>query len=119
MTVAAIPENVRSFLSATTHEVGMEKDYARKLLVDKQLTYEHLHLIQSAINHGYCVVGKTPNHLDFLFFDEKGKAWITVIKWAKSGTELWFCTLFYTNDKKYYVAKFRRQRLLREHSGLD
>ncbi len=92
----------------------MEVDYARKILVEKKLTWEHLHIIQKAVNEGYCVQGKTADHLEFLYISEDSTAWILALKAAKGGTEIWFCSLFYTTRDKYYIKKFRRSMLLRE-----
>ena len=114
LVVATLPEELRQHIVARTHEVKMEIDYARKLLVDKKLTWECLHIIQRALNEGYCIQGKTSSHLEVLYISEDNTAWILVVKASKDGTEVWFLTLFYTKRDDYYIKKFYSKQLLRE-----
>lgn len=58
-------ERLGIFQSVTaTRQIGtlesnllIERSYARKLLLRHRLTYHHFQMIQSAIDHGYAVMG--------------------------------------------------------------
>lgn len=119
MTIATIPEEIRHHLPVHTNKIQMGLDYAKKILIEKKLTYEDIHIVQKAVTDGYCCKGKNKDHLDFLYLNNDGKSWILVIKSAGNGTEVWFCTLFYTTRQKYYIDKFKGQLLLRSHKGVE
>ncbi len=114
--VATLRDQVGVLISARTLNVKMKLAYAQKMLVKHRLTYEHLHIVQLAIDKGYCFVGTKPNHIEFLYFDNKNDndEYLLVIKSARWGEEVWFVT-FHRTRKQQYRSKSRYQKLLRGH----
>jgi hypothetical protein len=116
MPVATIREDIGVFFSARTNVVSMERDYMRKLLVKHRMTYEHLPIVQRAIDSGYCFESSKTNHLEFVYFDTnlRRTEYLLVLKSAKWGDEVWLVT-FHRTNKDQYKSKARRQKLLRDH----
>ena len=115
--VATLPSELAIHIGARVNDVMMERQYAAKLLVKHRLTYEQLWVVQAAIDRGFCLVGKKPGHLEFIYVDDRSmsEAYILVIKSARYGEEVWLVTLHRTNPEQIR-SKRRRQKLLRDHA---
>ena len=115
LAVAKIHTEMSVFMSAQTDTVRMAKSYAEKMLVKHRLTFEHLRIVQDAIDQGACFVGKKANHLEYVYFDNdyKKSCFLLVIKSARFGQEVWFVSLYRLRDKQAKMIK-QEQRLLRD-----
>jgi hypothetical protein len=115
LVIATLNSSIGVYISAQTTDVRMERSYALKMLTKHRLTYEHLHIVQKALDRGHCFAGKNPNHLEFVYFDDDASktAYLCVIKTARYGQEVWFVSLFRVRDSQPAAMK-RKQRLLRE-----
>ncbi len=116
--VASLPTEIAAQLSANTSDVWLARDYALKLRDRHNVGYENLRLVQAAIDHGHCLLGKADNHLEFIYFDDQNsnRPWLLVIKSARWGQEVWLVSLYRTH-RQQIQSKLRRHRMLREHRG--
>jgi hypothetical protein len=83
--VAHLPDRIGWNISALTADVHLRLDYAQKILTKHRLTYEHLHIVQLAIDFGYCFQSRKPYHLEFLYFDRQPRrsGYAVVLKSAR------------------------------------
>jgi hypothetical protein len=109
--VANLSVSLGVFISARTEEVRLERAYAKKIILRHRLSYEDLPVVQSAIEWGYCLESPKPRHLEFVYYDQRNKPYVVIVKSARWGEELWLCTAHRSN-RLQAKSKTSRQRVL-------
>jgi hypothetical protein len=102
------------FISARTEVVKLERAYAKKIIIRHRLTYEDLSIVQLALENGYCLESAKARHLEFVYYDQRNKPYVVIVKSARWGEELWLCTAHRSN-KLQAKSKTKRQIILRDH----
>lgn len=112
--IAFVPGDLAIRIGARSSDLLIDRHYALKLRHKHRFRYEHLQLIQTAINDGWVI--RERGDLVFIYEADAPhfSTFVVVVKQAKDGEEIWLKT-FHRIQPKKVKRLLRDHELLREH----
>lgn len=113
--IAFLPGELGAHLQTLETDVKLRRDYARKVFLKHQMTYQGFEYIQETIDRGMCIL-EGSNHLRFLYVKDnvRPEIYFLLLKTDATRRELWLVT-FHKLRKRQFSDRTDPKTIIRYH----